>query len=310
MTTKTRETERLILKGPRVVDPSQQLDAVADIYIVNGRIEKIVPPGEGTGEGRIWDLTGMIATPGLLDMHVHLRDPGWEYKETIVTGSEAACAGGFTAVACMANTHPVNDNRSVTEYICRRAAECGLVHVYPIGAITLKQEGENLTEFWDLKEAGVVAFSDDGKPVRNAGLLRHALEYAHSMGSLIISHCEDLDLSLGGLMNESFVSTKLGLPGIPSIAEEIIVARDIALAEYTGAAIHIAHVSTAGSVRLIREAKLRGVKVTAETAPHYFTLTDEALQGFDTNFKVNPPLRSPRDVAAIKEGLQDGSIDV
>lgn len=301
---------KLILKGPRVVDPSQHLDALGDVYIDDGRIVKIGPPGSRGGSGKVMDLTGLMVVPGLVDMHVHLREPGWEFKETIATGSEAACAGGFTSVACMANTNPVNDSRSVTEYICHKATACGLVHVYPIAAVTMKQEGKNLTEFWDLKEAGAVAFSDDGRPIRSSNILRRALEYAHSLGSLIISHCEDTDLSDGGVMNESFVSTELGLPGIPSVAEEVMVSRDIALAEFTGAAVHIAHVSTAAAVRLIREAKLRGVKVTAETAPHYFTLTDEALAGFDTNLKVNPPLRSRRDVEAIKEGLRDGSIDV
>ncbi len=243
-------------------------------------------------------------------MHTHLREPGFEYKETIASGSEAAVAGGFTSVACMPNTNPVNDNRSVTEFIRRKAAECGLANVYPIAAISLKSEGAALTEFWDLKDAGAVGFSDDGKPVMNAALMRRALEYASSLDMPIIVHCEDRNLSAGGVMHEGFVSTEIGLPGIPAIAEDVMVARDLLLAEFTGAPLHIAHVSTAGAVRLIREAKARGVRVTAETAPHYFTLTDEAVRTFDTNAKVYPPLRGAEDVAAIREGLRDGTIDV
>ena len=243
----------------------------------------------------VLDLRGKIVVPGLIDMHTHLREPGFEYRETIASGSEAAVAGGFTSVACMPNTNPVNDNRSVTEFIRRKAAECGLANVYPIAAISLKSEGALLTEFWDLKDAGAIGFSDDGKPVMNAALMRRALEYASSLDMPVIAHCEDRNLSAGGMMHEGFVSTEIGLPGIPGIAEEVMVARDLLLAEFTGAHLHIAHVSTAGAVRLIREAKARGVRVTAETAPHYFTLTDEALRAFDTATKVYPPLRGAED---------------
>ncbi len=218
-------------------------------------------------------------------------------------------AGGFTSIACMPNTDPVNDNRSITEFIKRKAMEANLANVYPIGNISRNCAGQQLTEFWDLKEAGVVALSDDGKPVMDAALMRHALEYASSLDLPVIPHCEDIHLSAGGLMNEGYYSTILGLRGIPSIAEEVMTARDILIAEYTKSHVHIAHVSTRGSVRIIREAKKRGVKVTAETAPHYFTLTDEALQTYSTNLKVNPPLRSAADVAAIKEGLADGTLD-
>jgi dihydroorotase len=255
-------------------------------------------------------LDGMILVPGLIDMHTHLREPGFEYKETIASGAAAAIAGGFTSIACMPNTNPINDNRSVTEFIKRKAAEAALVNVYPIGAISMDSAGSKLTEFWDLKEAGIVALSDDGNPVMNAALMRRAMEYAFSLQLPVISHCEDTNLSADGLMNEGYYSTILGLRGIPGIAEEAMIARDILIAEFTKTCVHIAHVSTAGSVRLIRDAKKRGLKVTAETAPHYFTLTEESLQGYDTNFKVNPPLRSEKDIAAIKEGLADGTIDV
>jgi dihydroorotase len=286
-----------------------------DVLIEDGRIAKIGsnlrPKGERKSDPNfaIIDLKGMTVVPGLIDMHTHLRDPGFEYKETVETGSAAAAAGGFTAVACMANTQPINDNRAVTEYIIRKAKACGLVRVYPVGAISVGLKGANLAEYGDMKAAGAVALSDDGKPVINSHLMRMALEYAGSLNLPVISHAEDADLSAGGLMHEGVVSTELGLPGIPAIAEEAMIARDILLAEYTNTAIHIAHVSTKGSVALIRDAKARGIRVTAETAPHYFTLTDESLREYDTHLKVNPPLRAPEDVLAIKEGLRDGTID-
>jgi len=300
-----------LIKGARVIDPSQNLDGRAEILIAGGRIVKIARKLAATETKGIAviDLSGLVVFPGLIDMHTHLREPGYEYKETIATGSEAAAAGGFTAVACMPNTNPVNDHRSVTEFILRKAAEKNLVHVYPVAAITMNSQGKSLAEFWDLKEAGAVALSDDGKPVMDAAIMRRALEYAHSLGLPVISHCEDLSLSAGGAMHEGLVATELGLPGIPGVAEEVMVSRDILLAEYTRTAVHIAHVSTAGSVRLIRDAKARGVHVTAETAPHYFTLTDGRLNGYDVNAKVNPPLRAQGDVAAIREGLRDGAID-
>ncbi len=306
---------KLLLTGARVIDPSQKMDAVADVLLENGKITQIAPAlaktlnSKSTGKVETIDLSGMIVTPGLIDMHTHLREPGFEYKETIASGAAAAVAGGFTSIACMPNSSPVNDNRSITEFIKRKAAEAALANVYPIGAISKESAGSQLTEFWDLKEAGIVALSDDGKPVMDAALMRRALEYAFSLGLPVISHCEDMNLSGGGLMNEGYYSTILGLRGIPSIAEETMVARDILIAEFTRTSVHIAHVSTAGSVRLIREAKKRGLSVTAETAPHYFTLTDESLQSYDTNFKINPPLRCPDDLAAIKEGLADGTLD-
>jgi len=307
----------LLIKGGRVIDPSQGLDAKMDILVENGKISKIgkVLPDGGAKTSRkapalqVLDAHNLVVLPGLVDMHTHLREPGYEYKETIETGSEAALAGGFTSIACMPNTDPINDNRSVTEFIIRQAVKCGLVNVYPVAAVSKGSEGKGLTEFGDLVEAGAVAFSDDGKPVTAGGFMRRALEYAGSFDVPIISHCEDATLSAGGLMNEGLTSTELGLPGIPSISEEVMVARDILIAAYTETALHIAHVSTAGSVDLIRDAKKRGVRVTAETAPHYFCLTEEALTEFDTRLKMNPPLRSTADVAAIKKGLRDGTLD-
>jgi dihydroorotase len=308
---------KLLLTGARVIDPAQKIDSRLDVFLENGKIARVGTNLSKSTKSKdtekitkIIDLTGMIVVPGLIDMHTHLREPGFEYKETVASGVAAAVAGGFTSIACMPNTNPVNDNRSITEFIRRKAAEADLANVYPIGAISRKSEGSQLTEFWDLKEAGIAGLSDDGNPVMNAALMRRAMEYAHSLQLPVISHCEDIHLSANGSMNEGYYSTILGLNGIPAIAEEAMVARDILIAEYTGTSVHIAHVSTAGSVRLIRDARERGVNVTAETAPHYFTLTDEALQSYDTRFKVNPPLRSEQDIKAIKEGLADGTIEV
>jgi dihydroorotase len=302
---------RLLLKGGRIIDPSQNMDATMDLLIEKGTVSRIattIPERKGEKTAVI-DLTGMILTPGLIDMHTHLREPGHEYKETVQTGSEAAVAGGFTSIACMANTEPINDNRSVTEFILRQAQAAGMARVYPVAAVSKGEQGKFLTEFADLKDAGAVALSDDGNPVMDSRLMRNALEYASSLGIPIISHCEDTNLSAGGQMNEGYTSTELGLQGIPNTAEHIMIARDIALAEFSNVSVHIAHVSTAESLRIIREAKKRGVMVTAETAPHYFTLTDEALKEFSTNFKMYPPLRKNEDVEAIKEGLKDGTID-
>jgi len=309
---------RLLLRGGRIIDPSQPIDEKVDVLIENGKVVRMAKNIYQSKQGaeadapstlRVLDLRGKIIVPGLIDMHTHLREPGFEYKETIQTGCEAAVAGGFTALACMPNTNPVNDNHAVTESIVRKARETNLCHVYPVAAVSLNSEGVMLAEFWDLKDAGAVAFSDDGKPVMNAALMRRALEYASSLEMPVISHCEDIHLSVGGVMNEGFVATELGLQGIPNVAEEVMVARDILVAEYTATVVHIAHVSTAGAVRLIREAKARGVHVTAETAPHYFTLTDEAVREFEVSAKVNPPLRGVEDVTAIREGLRDGTID-
>ena len=305
---------KLLLKRGRIIDPSQNIDAEMDLLIENGKIVKmgqnLSASENNSATVKTLDLQDTLIVPGLIDMHTHLREPGHEYKETIQTGSEAAVAGGFTSIACMPNTNPVNDNRSVTDFILKQAGICNMANVYPIAAISKMSEGKVLSEFGDLKDAGAVAFSDDGNPVTNNRLMRQALEYAHPLNMTVISHCEVLDLSTGGTMNEGFVSTELGLQGIPSIAESIMVERDIALADYTNTSVHIAHVSAAESVRAIRAAKARGVHVTAETAPHYFTLTDEALREFSTNAKVYPPLRNMKDVESIKEGLKDGTIDV
>jgi len=304
----------LLIKNGRVIDPANGIDDQRDIIIEQGTIVEVRPGGTGKekehGAEQIIDARGKIVVPGLIDMHVHLREPGHEYKETIRTGCRAAAAGGFTALACMPNTQPVNDNQSVTEYILDRARREGCVTVFPVGAITQGLKGEALAEMSELRAAGAVAVSDDGKTVHNSELMRRAMEYARTFNLPVICHCEDLAMTREGVMNESFTSTRLGLKGIPNAAEEIVVARDIALAELTGCPIHIAHVSTEGAVRIIRDARSRGVKVTAETAPHYFMLTEEQVSSFDTTMKVNPPLRSAQDVAAIKEGLKEGVLDV
>lgn len=304
----------LLIKNGRVIDPSGDVDDHLDVLVDQGKIVALCRRGEKKKKEsdmeQIIDAQGKVVVPGLIDMHVHLREPGHEYKETIKTGCQAAASGGFTSIVCMPNTDPVNDNQSVTEYILDKAKRDGCVHVFPVGAITKGLKGESLADMGELKHTGVVAVSDDGRSVMNGELMRRGMEYARNFDLLVICHCENPDLVAGGVMNEGFTSTRLGLKGIPNAAEETIVARDIILAEMTGCRVHIAHVSTEGSVRIIREAKSRGVNVTAETAPHYFSLTEEALESFDTNLKVNPPLRSRRDVEAIKEGLKDGTLDV
>ncbi|MBI5408142.1 MAG: dihydroorotase [Nitrospirae bacterium] len=313
---------KILIKNGRLIDPSQGIDGIGEILIEKGKIREIkleqkskraeVQKGK-TSElqsFRTIDASGCIVIPGLVDMHAHLREPGFEYKETIATGTKAAARGGFTTVCCMPNTNPVNDNIAVTEFIIEKAIKEGSCTVYPIGAITKSQKNEELAELEALKRTGCVAFSDDGRPVTNSLIMRRALEYSKIFDVPIISHCEDLYLSEGGVMNEGFVSTILGLRGIPKAAEEIMAARDIALCALTGGRLHIAHVSSEGSVKLIRDAKSRGINVTAETCPHYFSLTDEALISYDTNLKVNPPVRTKQDVEAVKEGLKDGAIDV
>ncbi|GBD37903.1 Dihydroorotase [bacterium HR37] len=304
---------KIIIKGGRIIDPSQEMDTVGNVLIENGVIKGFPSDIRGLEKEpgvRVIDATGKVVSPGFVDLHVHLREPGFEHKETIRTGCEAAAAGGFTSVVCMPNTNPVNDNASVTEYILLKARTQGMVNVFPVGAITKGQRGEILAEIGEMWEAGCVAVSDDGRPVMNSRVMRHAMEYVKAFGIPVISHAEDINLSANGVMNEGFYSTVLGLRGIPNASEEVMVARDITLAELTGAHLHIAHVSTRGSVRLIRDAKERGIRVTAEATPHHFTLTDKAVLDYDTNAKVNPPLRSEEDVEAIKEGLRDGTIDV
>lgn len=293
------------IRGGRIIDPANGIDRVADLLVVDGRIAgpaQAVPPGVVE-----IDAQGLWVVPGLTDMHVHLREPGEEYKEDILSGTRAAAAGGFTGVACMPNTRPVNDSATVTAMIVARAAAAS-ARVYPVGAISLGSEGTHLAEFGEMRDAGIVAVSDDGRPVRDSQLMRRALEYASDFGLPIISHSEEAALSTG-VMHEGPVATRLGLKGIPAAAEAIMVYREIALAELTGARVHIAHVSTAMAVDLIRTAKSRGVPVTAETAPHYFTLIDEAVSGYDTATKMNPPLRSAADREAIRQALADGTLD-
>jgi dihydroorotase len=303
-----------LIRGGRVIDPRNQIDEPLDIYINQGKIVDLRPvPGKRSSRDladyRIIPADGLVVTPGLIDMHTHLREPGFEYKETIQTGTAAAVAGGFAAVACMANTNPVNDNQAVTDYILKKAQKAQLARVFPVGAISVGLKGESLAEFGDLKAAGVVALSDDGNPVSNGQLMRRAMEYAQAFDLPVISHCEDLSLSRPGVMNEGLTSTWLGLRGIPSAAEEVMIYRDIQLCQMTQTPLHVAHVSTAGSVSLIRDAKKRGLPVTAETAPHYFSLTEEAVVGFDTLAKMNPPLRTKEDLLALQKGLKDGTID-
>jgi dihydroorotase len=299
----------LLIKGGRVIDPTQKLDATLDVLVANGTVKELGKALSAPAGAKIVDATGCYVTPGLIDMHVHLRDPGLEYKEDIVTGTRAAVAGGFTSVCCMPNTKPVIDNKAVVSYIINKAKTEGFCNVFPVGAITHGMGGERMSEMGELKETGCVAVSDDGKPVKNSELMRRVLQYAKGIGILVIAHAEELDLVGEGTMNEGYTSTELGLRGIPRVAEDIATAREVMLAEYTGAPVHIAHVSTVGAVRVVRDAKARGVQVTCETAPHYFSLTDDAVCGYNTNAKMNPPLREASDVAAIKAGLRDGTID-
>ncbi len=310
---------KILIKNGHIIDPSQRLDGIGDILIEEGKIKEINMKSKEQrakskellkSSDRTIDATGYLIMPGLIDMHVHLREPGFEYKETIKTGTEAAVRGGFTTICCMPNTYPVHDNASVTEFIIRKAAKEGSCTVLPIGAITKSQKGEELAEMGTMVKEGCIAFSDDGHPVMHSLIMRRALEYSKTFDVPIISHCEDLTLSDSGVVNEGLMSVSLGLKGIPAESEQIMIFRDIALAELTGARLHIAHVSTEGSVQLIRNAKTRGVHVTAETCPHYFSLTEDAVKGYDTNAKVNPPLRTKSDREAIKEGLKDGTIDV
>ena len=299
------------IKNGRVIDPGY-VDDICDLLIRNGKIEAVGPAGTLGDTGthcRVIDASGLWVTPGLIDMHVHFREPGQEYKETIATGSDAAAAGGFTAVCTMPNTDPVNDEPAVTELILNQAAKAGKVRVYPAAAISRGSRGEQLCEFGELKAAGAVAVSDDGLPVMNGQLMRRALEYAAGFGLRVISHCENTQLADGGVMNEGPRATRMGLAGIPKACESVMVMRDIAIAGLTGVPVHIAHVSTRESVAAIRRAKADGIAVTAETAPHYFTLTDAAVEGYNTHAKMNPPLRSEVDRQAVRDGLADGTLD-
>jgi len=298
----------LVIKGGRVVDPSQNIDRIADVAISDGVLREIGDNIDATG-AEIFDARGLIVAPGFIDMHVHLREPGFEHAETIESGSRAAAAGGFTSICCMPNTQPVNDNATVTSYIVDRARRFAKVNVFPIGAITRNSAGEELAAIASMKQAGIVAISDDGKPVMNALVVRRAMEFASGLDLPLIEHCEDLHLSAGGDMHEGLESTRLGLRGIPRSSEDVMVARDIILAEVTGVRYHVAHISSANSVDLVLQAKRRGLRITAEATPHHFVLADRDMRPYDSNYKMKPPLREQRDVAAVSEGLCDGTID-
>jgi dihydroorotase len=302
----------LLLRGGRLVDPSQQLDAVGDLLVVNGVVEGSGRLGEIRRDGDLEtvDCTGRVVSPGFVDVHCHLREPGREEVETIGTGARAAAAGGFTAVCAMPNTDPVTDNQAAVGFIIRQAQRAGSARVYPIGAISIGQQGKTLAEFGEMVGAGAVAVSDDGKPVVSAQLMRTALEYARTFGIPVADHCEEPTLAANGAMNEGVMSARLGLKGIPAEAEEIMAIRDILLARLTGGHIHLCHMSTKGSVELIRWGKERGIRVTAEVCPHHLSLTEEAVEGYDTNAKMNPPLRTAADVAALQDAVKDGTIDV
>jgi dihydroorotase len=302
-------TRPLLLKGGRVIDPSQDLDQTADVLIQDGRIRGI-GANLGAPDGtEVRDVRDTVVTPGLVDVHVHLREPGNEDVETIGSGARAAAAGGFTAVCAMPNTDPVTDNQAAVGFIVRQSGRAGLTRVYPIGAISVGQKGEKLSEFGEMVSAGAVAVSDDGKPVVSGHLMRTALEYARTFAIPVADHCEEPTLAAGGVMHEGLVATRLGLKGIPPAAEEIMVGRDILLAELTGGHVHLCHLSTRGSVDLMRRAKERGIRVTAEVTPHHLTLTDRACENYDTHAKMNPPLREPADVAALRAALKAGVID-
>jgi len=302
-------TRPLLLRGGRVIDPGRHLDRVADVLVTDGKIAG-VEPGLTAPEGaEVRDVRGLVVAPGLVDVHVHLREPGNEDEETVATGARAAAAGGFTAVCAMPNTDPVTDNQAAVGFIVRQSVRAGLSRVYPIGAVSVGQKGEQLAEFGEMVGAGAVAVSDDGRPVVSGHLMRTALEYARTFDIPVADHCEEPTLAAGGAMHEGLVSTRLGLKGIPAAAEEIMVARDLLLAELTGGHVHLCHMSTRGSVELIRHAKARGVRVSAEVTPHHLCLTDAACEGYDTHAKMNPPLREAEDVAALRRGLKDGTID-
>jgi dihydroorotase len=298
------------IKCGRLIDPANNRDEQGDILFRDGRIVEIHPAGSlSPSEEEVIDADGMWVLPGLIDMHAHVREPGFEYKEDISTASRAAAAGGITTVVCMPNTDPVNDNPSVTQYIIRKAVNVGLVRILPVGAITKGLGGKELSEMGLMKEAGIVAVSDDGKPVEDAAIMRRALEYASTFSLRVISHCEDKNLSGSGVMNEGALSSRLGLAGIPSVAEEVMVSRDVLLSEYTGVPIHITHITTKGSLEIISRAKQQGIRVTCDATPHHLLLTEENVKTYDANTKMNPPLRHESDRIALIEGLRMNLID-
>ncbi|HJS43172.1 MAG TPA: dihydroorotase [Gemmatimonadales bacterium] len=299
----------LLLQGGRVIDPSREIDAAGDVLIQDGRIAAVGRGLSGPEGTTVRNVSGKVVAPGLVDLHVHLREPGNEDEETVASGARAAAAGGFTAICAMPNTDPVTDNQAAVGFVVRQSGRAGLTRVHPIGAISIGQKGERLAEFGEMVSAGAVAVSDDGKPVVSSHLMRTALEYARTFGIPVADHCEDPTLAAGGVMHEGLVATRLGLKGIPSAAEEIMVARNVLLAELTGGHVHLCHMSTRGSVAIIRAAKERGIQVTAEVTPHHLTLTDHACEEYDTNAKMNPPLRESADVAALRGALKEGVID-
>jgi dihydroorotase len=301
----------LLIKGGRIIDPAGRRDETGGVVLEDGKVKDLISgPGAPKGfEGTVIDAAGKWVVPGLIDMHVHLRDPGYEWKEDIRSGTAAAAAGGFCSVVCMANTKPVNDHVEITRYIREKSEREGFANVFPVAAVTKGMEGKEMTDYAELSEAGAVAFSDDGRPVASSLLMRRALEYAKAFDLLILSHAEDTEMSHGGAAHEGWTACRLGIPGIPSAAEEIAIARDILLARLTGGKVHIQHISTKMGVDLLRMAKRAGLSVTGETAPHYFTLTDAAIEGYNTNAKMNPPLRPEEDRMALLEGLIDGTID-
>jgi dihydroorotase len=299
---------KLVIRNGRVIDPVSKLDAIADVLIEEGRIAAVGEKLQVSGAER-FDASGLVVAPGFVDMHVHLREPGFEYAETIETGARAAAAGGFTTICCMPNTSPINDNVTVTSYIIERAARHAIVNVRPIGAITKGSAGEELAAIGSMKQAGIVAISDDGRPVMNARVMRRAMETARSFGIPVIDHCEDLHLSAGGDMHEGIESVRLGLRGIPAASEDVMVARDILLAQLTGARFHVAHISSRYSVDMVAFAKSRGIAVTCEATPHHFTLSDSEMPPYDSNYKMKPPLRSACDAGAVTQGLISGTVD-
>ncbi len=309
----SERSQKVLIQGGFLIDPGHWNER-ADVFIQDGKIVEIGnplnTPGTHDSSVTILNASGLIVAPGLVDLHCHLREPGFEYKETIASGTHSAVAGGFTSICCMPNTQPVNDTEAITQFMLTRAQESGKARLFPIGAITKKSEGEELANIGELVHAGCVAISDDGRPVMNSLVMRRALEYAKAFDIPVVDHCEDLHLTDGGCMNEGLVSTELGIPGIPHASEEVMVARNLALAALTGVHVHLAHLSTARSVDLVRHAKAQGLPVSAEVCPHHFSLTEEAVRGFDSNTKMNPPLRTDEDIQALKAGLVDGTIDV
>ena len=306
-------TQTVCIQGGIVIDPGH-INGRADVLIQNGKVVEVGYPLthsiDDEASVTILDASGWIVAPGLVDLHCHLREPGFEYKETIETGSASAVAGGFTSICCMPNTQPVNDNAAITQFMLTKGQEAGKARIFPIGAITKNSDGEELANIGELVGAGCVAISDDGRPVMNSLVMRRALEYAKAFDIPVVDHCEDLDLTDGGCMNEGVVSTELGMPGIPDASEEVMVARNLALAELTGVTVHLAHLSTARSVELVRHAKAQGLPVSAEVCPHHFSITEEAVRGYHADAKMNPPLRTTKDIVALKEGLVDDTIDV